>query len=281
MRPPARSTERGGPAGAGIVVRSRPRLTPVSGGILTPRTLANSHPALLPLLTPGLSVLDVGSGPGPLSAEIARRVDPGTVLGLDVNPRMVAVARDRYPRAKIPNLTFRRGDVRRSRWRGAFDLVNAASTLRWVPDPQAAVDRMALAVRHSGHVVVLDIDHVEWSRPPRAWTRLVAALGRWRAAVGLPDGLGGRLGPMLEAAGLAVVEVIARRTEVRAGDDDFFRVAGAWRMLAESRGRQVVAAGFCTAGERQEAIGAFTAWMQDAAAAQVTREITAIGRRAG
>ena len=54
--------------------------------ILTARTLANSHPVLARLLEPALSVLDVGCGPGTLTAEIARRVEPGHVVGMDVRP---------------------------------------------------------------------------------------------------------------------------------------------------------------------------------------------------
>jgi SAM-dependent methyltransferase len=236
---------------------------------------------LLRLLVPGMSVLDVGSGPGTLTAEIARRVAPGPVVGLDVNPAMVALARARHPRRQFPNLAFRRGDVRRVRWIGAFDLVNAAQTLQWTPAPQSAVDRMARAVRAGGRVVLMDVDHtrVAWSRPPAAWTRFVEAFGRWRAARGLDDAVAQRLGPMLEAAGLGDVEVITRVRVVHAADGDFFRVAGGYRMLAESHGRGVVAAGHCTERERVAALAAFTRWMRGARASQRTLETVAIGMR--
>ena len=48
--------------------------------IMAPLTLANSHPTLLRVLKPGMSVLDVGCGPGTLTTEIARRVDPAAVV---------------------------------------------------------------------------------------------------------------------------------------------------------------------------------------------------------
>ena len=52
------------------------------------------HPAMEPLLRPldlraGLRVLDVGSGPGHTSLELARRVAPnGKVTGVDINARV-------------------------------------------------------------------------------------------------------------------------------------------------------------------------------------------------
>jgi hypothetical protein len=70
-----------------------------------------------------------------------------------------------------------------------------------------------------------------------------------------------------------------RVTTVRAGDPDFFRVAGQWRMVAESRGRQMVAAGEITEDERGAALDAFTAWMKRADAVQTVHEAFMAARR--
>ena len=91
-------------------------IPPEAAGIMTARTLANSHPTLLDLLTPGMSVLDVGCGPGTLTIEIARRVDPAPVVGMDVNPDMVRAAEAASPPGEIPNLVFYVGDIRESTW---------------------------------------------------------------------------------------------------------------------------------------------------------------------
>ncbi len=52
------------------------------------------EPLLAPLeLQPGLSVLDVGSGPGSTTLELGRRVGPtGRVVGVDINAEFVARA---------------------------------------------------------------------------------------------------------------------------------------------------------------------------------------------
>src|SRR6185503_17959147 len=77
----------------------------------------------------------------------------------------------------------------------------------------------------------------------------------WRAQGGLDNALARRLPLLLEeAAGLVEVRAIPRAVTVRAGEPDFFRVAGAWRLVAESRGRQMTAAGALTALEREAAV---------------------------
>jgi ubiquinone/menaquinone biosynthesis C-methylase UbiE len=250
-------------------------------GIMTARTLENSHPALLGVLGTAMSVLDVGCGPGSLTVEIARRVDPGSVVGMDINPEMIRAAEEASPPGSIPNLVFYAGDIRESGWDGEFDLVNAARTLQWVPDPRVAMARMAHAAAPGGFVVALDFDHTraEWSDPPKAWTRFYAAFLAWRAAGGLDNAIARRLPALAQAAALVKIECRPRVTTVRSGDADFFRVAGQWRMVAESRGRQMVAAGQISEDERAAALEAFTAWMKRPDATQTLHEACIVARR--
>src|SRR5438445_6130166 len=65
------------------------------------------HPAMEPLIRPlelttGLRVLDVGSGPGYTTMELARRVAPGgRVIGIDINERFVENATRRARDANL------------------------------------------------------------------------------------------------------------------------------------------------------------------------------------
>ncbi len=49
------------------------------------RTADNSAAYLLPQLRPGQSLLDIGAGPGTITADLADRVAPGRVTALEAN----------------------------------------------------------------------------------------------------------------------------------------------------------------------------------------------------
>ena len=141
--------------------------------------------------------------------------------------------------------------ARQSGWQAEFDLVNAARVLQWIPDAETALGAMARAVRVGGQVVVLDYDHTraEWSRPPGAWTRFYRAFLEWREAGGLDNAIIGRVPGMCTAAGLVDIRVTPLVETVRAGDADFLRVAGAWRLAGATRGGERGGAR-CSAGTR-------------------------------
>ena len=56
--------------------------------------LALRHPcnSVFMHLRPGLSLLDVGRGPGTITVDLARLVAPGPVVGLNASPEVVAQA---------------------------------------------------------------------------------------------------------------------------------------------------------------------------------------------
>jgi SAM-dependent methyltransferase len=276
-----RATVPARPARARATLLTRPS-APGVPTVLAPRTLADSHPVLAELLRPGLRVLDVGCGPGTLTAEIARRVRPGHVVGMDASAAMIAAAERAHPPAAEPNLVFYRGDLLTSTWSADFDLVSAARVLQWIRDPGTALRALARATRRAGRVVVLEVDHARtvWTGAPAPWRRFHRAFLEWRAASGLENGLARRLPALCREAGLGDVEIQRRAWTVRAGDRAFFRAVGAWRLMAETRGRQVVAASHLEEPERRAALEAFTDWMRGAGASQTLHETTVVASRA-
>ena len=173
----------------------------------------------------------------------------------------------------LPNLVFYAGDIRESTWNAEFALAAATRVLQWLPDPDAAVARMAAAVVPGGLVVVRDYDHTS---PSGAVNRSLDTilLGVPRLARGGPSRQCHRQA-LARARGRCRPRrrrVTPEITTVRAGDPDFFRAAGMWRMVIESRGRQMVHAGHLTEAERRAALSAYTEWMQEPSAIMTLRE---------
>ena len=56
-------------------------------------------------------VLDIGCGEDKISAEIARRLPGGSLLGIDPSTRMISFARSHFPKDRYPDLDFEIADA--------------------------------------------------------------------------------------------------------------------------------------------------------------------------
>ncbi len=104
---------------------------------------------------PGQRVLDVGCGPGALTAELVRRLGPDHVSAVDPSASFVSAARERHPevdvhRASAEDLPF---DV------GAFDAALAQLVVHFMADPVAGLREMARVTRDGGVVAACVWDH--------------------------------------------------------------------------------------------------------------------------
>jgi SAM-dependent methyltransferase len=94
-------------------------------------------------------VLDVGSGTGVVTEELAARTQ-GEVIGVDLDPEMVAFARKRGGRAD-----YRQGDAHAlSFGDGWFDVVACHFVLMWCRDPAQVAREMVRVTRPGGVVLV-------------------------------------------------------------------------------------------------------------------------------
>jgi len=100
------------------------------------------------------AVLDVGCGNGKITAEIARRVPRGSVLGVDPSRDMVAFATQQYTSTDRPNLRFAVGDVCTLGLPPEFDLIVSFNALHWVPDQEAALRSLRQALRPDGRALL-------------------------------------------------------------------------------------------------------------------------------
>ncbi len=104
----------------------------------------------------GGAVLDVGTGPGVLLVELARRRPDLRLTGMDLSADMVAAAqRNLAPFAD--RASVRVGDVTDLPFPdGSFDLIVSSLSLHHWDDPQAAVPGLARVLRPGGRLVVYD-----------------------------------------------------------------------------------------------------------------------------
>lgn len=91
------------------------------------------------------SVVDLGSGPGTMTALLARRWPGATVTGVDSSPEMVEAAR-----RDVPDVAFELGDVRDFAPADPVDVLVSNATLQWVPGHLALLPRLVGTVRPGG-----------------------------------------------------------------------------------------------------------------------------------
>jgi trans-aconitate 2-methyltransferase len=80
------------------------------------------------------TLIDLGCGDGKVSAYIAERLPSGTVLGIDNSLEMIDLARQTFPPARCPNLTFMCMDVCAIDLKERFDIAFSNAVLHWVKD---------------------------------------------------------------------------------------------------------------------------------------------------
>ena len=132
-------------------------------------------------LEPGGAALDVASGTGKVAADLHDRVGAyGRVLGVDLSPGMIDVARQRY--GDRPGLAYVVGDALALPTEdGAFDAATIAFGMRNLPDYRRGFEEMTRSVRPGGRVLCLEIarPRSRLARFMRWWfDRVVPIIGR-------------------------------------------------------------------------------------------------------
>lgn len=226
------------------------------------RTAENSAAYLLPSLSPDLSLLDIGCGPGTITADFARLLGPGRVVGLDREEKPLAEARALAP--ELENLSFVAGDVYSLQFEDAsFDVVHAHQVLQHLVDPVAALAEMARVCKPGGIVAARDVDFATMTWYPGGpvldrWLELYHAVARANHAE--PDG-GRHLLRWAHEAGLADVAPSAS-SWCFATPEQRAWWGGLWaeRTVSSVYAEQAIAYGLATPEVLQEIADAFTDW---------------------
>ncbi|MCE2458987.1 MAG: methyltransferase domain-containing protein [Dehalococcoidia bacterium] len=118
---------------------------------------------LVPRLSEGMSLLDCGCGPGPLTLGFAEIVAPGRVVGIDIEPTMIDQANQLKSDGGPDNLEFQVGDIYDLSFEdGEFDVVFSSAVIEHLSDPVRALREVLRVTKLGGIGAVIRTD---WSFP--------------------------------------------------------------------------------------------------------------------
>jgi ubiquinone/menaquinone biosynthesis C-methylase UbiE len=227
------------------------------------RSVENSAAYLRPFLQPGRSLLDVGCGPGSLTADLAKHVAPGRVVAIDRAESVLDEAR-RNLAAFGELVSVAAGDVYRLGFDDAsFDIVHAHQVLQHLREPVNALAELKRVCRPDGVVAARDSEYGSFRWFPEderldAWLTMYQRVARSHGAY--PDA-GRRCLRWAQEAGFrevtasASVWLFATR-DARA----FWAELWAERITGSALAEQAIAAEFATQRELQAMADGFRAW---------------------
>jgi trans-aconitate 2-methyltransferase len=126
---------------------------------------------------PGL-VVDLGCGPGTLTATLASRWPGAEVQGIDSSAEMIAAARA-LPDSAGHRLTFAVGDVREWAPAGRVDVIVSNAVLQWVPGQLSVLAGWASFLTAGGWLAFQVPGNFD--QPSHAALRELAGSDRWRS----------------------------------------------------------------------------------------------------
>ena len=228
------------------------------------RTVGNSAAYLEDRLEPGTNVLDIGCGPATITIDMARRVAPARVVGLDSAEDAIAAAREAAATAGITNLEIEAGDVYALHHADhTFDVVHAHQVLQHLANPVAALREMRRVCRPGGVVAVRDAVYRGMS-----WFPASPELDRWldvycavaEANGGEPDA-GSRLRSWARETGFSDVQTSASAW-CYATDEERAWWGGLWaeRVEATAFGTRAVELGLATESDVTAMAEGWRAW---------------------
>ncbi|WP_413806518.1 class I SAM-dependent methyltransferase [Streptomyces sp. OE57] len=228
------------------------------------RTAANSAAYLTGHLRPHMRILDIGCGPGTITADLAELVPQGRVTGVDAEGAVLERARAVADERGLTNVSFAVADVHAlDHPDDSFCVVHAHQVLQHVGDPVGALREMRRVCAPGGIVAVRDSDYATMT-----WYPSVPGLDGWldlyhrvaRANGGEPDA-GRRLRSWALEAGFTDITSTATAW-CYATEEERAWWSGLWadRTVASSYARLAVDGGHATEEELRSIAEAWRTW---------------------
>jgi SAM-dependent methyltransferase len=229
------------------------------------RTAESSASYLLPRLSPEVMLLDVGCGPGTITADLAGLV--AHVTAIEMAEEVLDIARAELDLRGCRNVALAVGDVNALDFPDdSFDVVHAHQVLQHLADPVRALREMRRVCRPGGVVAARDADYEAFT-----WFPAVAELDEWlelyrgaaRANGAEPDA-GRRLLSWAHRAGFDDVTATSS-TWCFATADARRSWGGMWadRIRRSDLARQLVASGAATEDDLERISTGWRTWVDD------------------
>lgn len=150
-----------------------------------------------------MRALDVGCGPGALTAELVTRLGPDAICAIDPSESFVAAVR-----ARFPGVDVRSGVAEQLPFPDeTFDLALAELVVHFMTDPVAGLQEMARVTRPAGQIAACVWDHAGGSGPLSIFWQAVRDLDpNAQDESNLAGSREGHLENLFDAAGLHSVE---------------------------------------------------------------------------
>jgi len=125
---------------------------------LTAPLFAAARDAIEPLLSPDAHVLDLACGPGRDLRSLAHLVPRGRVVGVDLAPGMLSLARRRLRRSGYSNWALLRADAAAlpAELQGRFDLVHCSLAHHHFQRPERVAAEVLRCLRPGGAYAIVD-----------------------------------------------------------------------------------------------------------------------------
>lgn len=168
---------------------------------------------LLPHIKPTSHILDVGCGPGTITADFAQIAKSGKTIGIDYSAGVIERASKSFPPSTHPNLSFTVGNALKLEFPdNTFDIVHVHQVLMHLPlpGPVTALKEFLRVLKPGGLVAVREssVSKILSLKPDIPairgyWASIVLFMQKWGGHADASD----RLEEWAKAAGLKKVEV--------------------------------------------------------------------------
>ncbi len=99
-------------------------------------------------------LLDIGSGDGKVTAEIASHLPNGSVIGIDSSEDMIKLAQSMFSADIFTNLRFQLNDANNLSFENEFDIIFSNATLHWIFDHRPVLKGIYKSLKHGGKILL-------------------------------------------------------------------------------------------------------------------------------